>query len=80
MVMLEDLVVAHLVGVAVAQVAAADIPAEELVTVIVELQAAVAGPTAHPVRMRLVQQAYGRAMVKWSLPIALVSALSLFLL
>ena len=42
--------------------------------------AAVADPTAHPVRMRLVQQAYGRAMVKWSLPIALVSALSLFLL
>ena len=48
MVMLEDLVVAHLVGVAVAQVAAADIPAEELVTMIVMLQAAAAVPTTHP--------------------------------
>ena len=34
-------------------------------------------PTTHPVRMRPAKQAHVRAMVKWSLPIALVSALNL---
>ena len=83
------IVVIHVMAVLAAAVEAMDragaVAAAAVIPVVVHLHlpstaGAVAVPTAHPVRMRLVQQAYGRAMVKWSLPIALVSALSLFLL
>ena len=69
--------VAHLVGAVAAQAAAAVIPAEELVTMIVMLQAVAVVPTTHPARMRLVQQAYGKVTDRWLLPIALVFALNL---
>ena len=46
------------------------------VDMIIKLAAA-AVPTAHPAQMRPVQQAYGRGMVRWLLPIALASALNL---